>query len=87
MQGYSLTFWPKITLIFEGEIFLAKIGSILSRSILGKNAKAIALLFGQNLPFLMVIFLGKNLAHFCPAECWIKIQGCSLTFWPKITQI
>ena len=75
MEGYNLTFWPKLSKIFV-EFFVLKIGLLLSWSTLGKNPR---LLFGQKLPKIVEEFLGqKKLPFIVPVNFGQKCKAIAL---------
>ena len=69
-KAIALLFGQKLV-IFIREIFDPKTVPTLSLSILGKNS------------FLLEKFLTQKLSQFCLCQFLAKIQGYSLTFWPK----
>ena len=82
-QGYSLTFWPQIAHFHHFSICNHD-QSISIFVIFRQNTKVIALLFGRkSLIFITFQSAIKN-NQFQFWSFFGKIQGYSLTFWPKI---
>ena len=81
-QGYSLTFWPKLAHFHHFSICNQN-QSISISVIFGQNTKAIALLFGQNWLIFITFQSAIKINQFQFRSFVAKIQGYSLTSWPK----
>ena len=84
MQGYSFTFSPTMS-NFLSRNFWVKFFSFLSWLKFGQKCKPIALLFGQKLACFPPQNFGKKFLHIFSWSNLAKMQGYSLTFWPKIS--
>ena len=83
MQGYNLTFSPKVVTLFNTN-FCHKFCPFLFPVNFRPKCKAITLLFGQKLSTFQHQFLPYILSTFTSGKFWAKMQGFDLTFWPKI---